>query len=267
MSRRLRKQFIYGLLYLVILALIGLWFYARFIKVAPSCFDRIQNQNEEGVDCGGVCANICTAGAEAIELVGGQGAAGNLFYGFPDSGHVELMAKIQNPNSNLASPYFPYVFRLHKSDGSFVDINGSSFIYADDIKYIIEVGGLPPGVTSSTISRVEFFIPETNNISSAQLVKAQGFEKPQVKVRDQQISNLSSGVEVDGHIANEGTIDVPGVTVGAIFYDALGQIIGVSKTQLDAIAAGDVRAFSITHPPLSSLSPSATVIVFSASRP
>ena len=260
MSRRLRKQCIYGLLYLVVLALIGFWFYGWFIKAAPSCFDTIQNQNEEGVDCGGVCGNICTAGALPIEQTG------SVFYGFPDAGHIELMAKIQNPNSGLAATYFPYLFRLHKTDGTTVDVSGSSFIYADDVKYIIEVGGLPLGIASSSISRVEF-TAESTTATGIQWVKAEGFQKPQVKVRDNQISNTLAGVEVDGHIANEGTIDVPHVSLGVIFYDALGQIIGVSKTQLDTIVAGEVRAFSVTHPPLDRLNPSATVIVFSASRP
>jgi hypothetical protein len=258
MSRRLRKQFIYGFFYLIILALIGSWFYGRFFRAVPSCFDRIQNQNEEGIDCGGVCANICTAGAAPIELVG------SVFYGFPDEAHIELMAKIQNPNSDLAAANFPYLFRLFKADGTSADVNGSSFIYADDVKYIIEVGGLPPGITSSSVSRVEF---SAGPAAGIQWVKPEGFTKPQVKVRDQQISTTLSGVEVDGHIANEGTIDVRQVTIGAIFYDTLGQIIGVSKTQLDTVVAGDVRSFSITHPPLDRLNPAATLIVFSASRP
>lgn len=256
MSRRFTKQFLYGILYLAIFVLIGFWFYGRFIRVAPSCFDGVQNQNETGVDCGGVCARVCTANANRIEQVG------NVFYSSPDAGHIELMAEVQNPNSDLAAKSFTYVFRLYQTDGTSIDVAGVSFLYADETKYIVQVGGAPPGVDPSKITRADFLAG-----SDVEWVAAETFTKPDVKVRDQQISNTASGVEVDGHVSNEGTIDVPSVFVTAIFYNSFGLVAGVSNTQLDAVASGDVRPFTIIHPAIAGLNPSATVVSVSAARP
>ena len=41
-----------GFAVLVLLIVLGGIYY---FEPSPSCFDKIQNQNEEGIDCGGVC--------------------------------------------------------------------------------------------------------------------------------------------------------------------------------------------------------------------
>ena len=58
MSYKSRKQFFYGIIYLVIFGLIGAGIYFALTSKEATCFDGIQNQNEEGVDCGGSC-NTC----------------------------------------------------------------------------------------------------------------------------------------------------------------------------------------------------------------
>jgi hypothetical protein len=255
MANRTGKQVVYGAAFLLILFFVGFLVWAKNFHTAPTCFDKKQNQNEEGVDCGGVCARVCTQNAKQIEQ------AGSVFYGFPDQEHLELMAKVQNPNSALAARSFSYVFRLYKEDGTYADIGGTASLYADDVSYVTEIrkkseyGGFVP-------SQAAFLIGE-----NVVWEKAEYFKKPQVAVRDKQVALLPGGIEVAGHIANEGTIGIPSVVLSAVFYGTLGQVVGVSRSELNEIAAGEVRAFSLFHPALSSLAPEATVVSAFPSRP
>jgi hypothetical protein len=58
MEKNLRKRWIIGLLYLVFFSLVVFFFYSVF-KTKETCFDGLKNQNEEDVDCGGVCFKKC----------------------------------------------------------------------------------------------------------------------------------------------------------------------------------------------------------------
>ena len=49
---RLLKQFLYGVFYLAIIAAVGVGFYFHYDNAPPSCFDGIQNEGEQGIDCG-----------------------------------------------------------------------------------------------------------------------------------------------------------------------------------------------------------------------
>ncbi len=59
MSYKVRKQVSIGLVYFLILILLGAGAYFAFFQKKPTCFDKIQNQKEEGVDCGGPCVLSC----------------------------------------------------------------------------------------------------------------------------------------------------------------------------------------------------------------
>ncbi|KKU42980.1 MAG: hypothetical protein UX56_C0001G0015 [Candidatus Azambacteria bacterium GW2011_GWD2_46_48] len=58
MDTRTQKQVIIAIFFLGILFFIGGGFYFAFRSPA-SCFDKIQNQGEEDIDCGGPCATAC----------------------------------------------------------------------------------------------------------------------------------------------------------------------------------------------------------------
>ena len=58
MERNKKKQIVISLIYVTIFLVIVSWIY-YIIRPVPNCFDGKQNQNEEGVDCAGVCAKKC----------------------------------------------------------------------------------------------------------------------------------------------------------------------------------------------------------------
>ena len=53
MNKYTKKQIKIALVYILILAIISTGIFLIISSKGPSCNDKIQNQGEEGVDCGG----------------------------------------------------------------------------------------------------------------------------------------------------------------------------------------------------------------------
>jgi len=63
-----KRRLVILFFFLLIISLISYFIYWKYFKVYPTCFDNIQNQNEEDVDCGGPCKKICTFKAEKVNI-------------------------------------------------------------------------------------------------------------------------------------------------------------------------------------------------------
>src|SRR5882724_8010535 len=97
MDRR-AKQIIYGIAFLLFWALIFTGVYFIFFHAAASCFDGVQNQNEEGIDCGSVCPTSCLPQTLApIELVE---PVKNFIV---DQNHLSFLATVKNQNPAYAA--------------------------------------------------------------------------------------------------------------------------------------------------------------------
>ena len=110
MKGRLKKQIIITLIYLVIFLtffwFIFSWWSARSIP-RESCSDGIRNQNEEDVDCGGICRNACVPVAK-YELSTSSA-------GFVEAGAAnkyDLYGEVINPNNDFGSNEFQYSFKI-----------------------------------------------------------------------------------------------------------------------------------------------------------
>ncbi len=236
MSRRV-KQVLYGFFYLAVLGGIGAGVYFLFLKPGPSCFDGIQNQGEQGVDCGGPCARQC-ASVNVQPVV----ALGTVRVFSPISGSESVLAKLENANAASAAQAFDYTVTLYGMDGSttVATVKGSSFIYADETKYLI----LPNVQVSSTVGSANVAIGGIQWISASQM----GLP-PQFSFTN--ITNTpapNNFVTVSGNITNLDASSFNTVLVGAIFKDAAGTPVGASQTEINALAPGAAQPFSITYP-------------------
>ncbi len=242
------KQFVYGFFYLAILSGITFVVYSTWFKTAPSCFNGIKDAGERGVDCGGVCQKICLPfGLSNIEI------SGNPFLFRPTLSSVSAMAQVKNTNSDFAAKGFPYKFVFYDNDNKVVkEINGESFIYASEIKYVGEFNLVFDGVEK--VATVDF------SAGKPEWVPKSSFEKPDLSKQYKTYVSDDGKVKVDGSFVNSGSAYVPRLTVFAVFYSKLGQIAGVSKSEIENVAPGQQKNFSVSHPPLPNLNLSATQI-------
>ena len=73
MENTKRKKIVIIFIYLTFFLLFSLSLYFYF-KPQPSCSDGKQNQNEQGVDCGGVCVQECDIVKAQPLIIGETGA-------------------------------------------------------------------------------------------------------------------------------------------------------------------------------------------------
>jgi len=244
---RIVKQVVYGGVYLCIFFGIAVWVYFLYLKPAPTCFDNIQNQGEQGIDCGGPCAKVCTP--TDIQPITVNSVA--TFRTSPN--HVTFLASLTNVNQDFAARNFDYRFDLHDATGTVIQsFSGQSFIYAGEVKFLI----LPNMEVSSSVSSV------TLTAVNPEWIKGSDFgAAPQFVFRNEETKTMSSStIGVSGTVTNEDVSAFNKITVVAIFKDAEGSPVGASQTELDNIAANGTYDFSVIYPSVQNVDLTATEV-------
>lgn len=255
MDRRLRKQMLYGTFYVCVLLIIVIGFYFLFLQPAPSCFDNVQNQGELGIDCGGPCAEICLPqGLKQIEQVDRISAFE------PDSAHVSLLVRVNNPNIDYASKNFTYTFALYDNQNKLVkSFSGDSYIYGGEVKYLF----LPNlALSRSSFDRTELSIKTTEWIPATQFKGP-----PQILAQSVRTSISGNDLTVDGQVVNSDTSVFPKVLIIAVFRGQYDQSAGVSQTEIENLVPNETRQFSIFYPAIENVDLSGTKLFIYAQRP
>ncbi len=255
MGKRLIKQIAYGIFYLFFFAGIIYGSYVLFIRPAPSCFDKIRNQNEEGVDCGGPCAAACIP-AELRPIV----AIDRILKFSSTPSSISILAKISNANLDYAAKNFSYKFNFYKANGDFVgSLGGNSFIYAGEVKYLLLPNASLPPVPFSKIDL---------KIENVEWLPGNRFSgPPNVAVSGVATAAEASNLSVDGQITNRDSVSFPAVTAVAIFRGQFGQIAGASQTEISNLLPNETRKFSIIHPLIPSVDLNGTSVFVYSRRP
>ena len=248
------KQLLYGIFYLVLLTGIGYWFYGAFLRPAASCFNNVQDAGEEGIDCGGVCSRVCLPPDLRPVSPVGQALFFPLVSATGTAPSVSVFARIQNPNQTIAAKSVEYTLNFYDAGGSVVkSLTGSTSIYAGEERYVpIAKLDLPQGP-----------LPQRGELTlgSVDWIKAIDFPKPQVDLQNASTSVNGAGVTVSGTLTSSDALTLPTAHILAIFYSPLGQAVGISTTERYDILSGEVRSFTIAHPPIQNIDPKKTQVI------
>ncbi len=230
---RTRKQIIIGFVYLLLFALVGAGFYYGFIYQAPSCLDNIKNQDEEDVDCGGICPEICipvinieVAFTQAISL---------------SDGYYDLVAKIRNPNPNYGAPVLRYRFELKDASSQIIaQKEGVTFILPNSSKYLIENNFF----ATSTVAAVSLKVEPLNKSNAKQM---KNYEPVELVVKDKRFENFNQpnlAAEASGVVENKTTFGFDKVVVSIVLFDENKKAVGAAKSAMGTLIAGEERYFS-----------------------
>jgi hypothetical protein len=229
---RFSKQFVFGLIFLIIIGLVGWGIYSVFIKLAPSCANNVQDQGETGVDCGGPCISCALKTLKPIQVDQGWPKA---FRATDTASGV--VAEIYNPNPEWAAKSFNYQLNLKDQFGNVLKmISGTSFAYGGELKYIIE-------------PRVEISIGKITSseilIANPQWVSISDYPKPDVEVQGTK-TDKTDALFVKGKIVNRSEIDFPTAMAYALVYNKNGNLIAASKTIVDNVPKFGSKDFKIS---------------------
>lgn len=215
-----RRLIIIGIIAAVIALALGVFYFAA-IHVPPSCTDRKQDQGEEGVDCGGPCAYLCTA-SEAPPSARFARALS------PVPGRIDVIAYIDNPNADAAAKALPYTIELYDSSNAIVAKKEGTVDLPPAATVPVFVPAIASGSASSTRAFITFDAP-------AHLWYRSTGDRLVPQVGDALLA-LGDAPRITAEATNPGTATLQDVAFVATIFDASGNAIAASHTVVPAIA-------------------------------
>lgn len=237
-TSRSRKRLFVASTYIVIVFLVG-WIINVMRQPAPTCSDGVKNQDETGVDCGGVCGACAVERLQPDNLDIQETA---LVYGGVDT--YDVLAKIVNPNPEDGAESFDYDFILKDDQGNVLaERKGRSFILPGETKYLLATqlssGSLPKKIAL-----------EISNIQWKYFTG--GYQdRPVINVYSKRYDRITSGVgfgEATGLVVNESPFDFVNVRVNIVLRDGNGKPIAVNYTEMQTLKSAEKRDFRLTWP-------------------
>lgn len=215
---------------------IGLYF---LLRPNPTCLDGKQNQDETGIDCGGICANAC------IELVTGEPLVIREVTALPVAeNQYDVVARIYNPNNTVGAESFTYTVRLIDSNG--IEVGKTSqtgWVLPQETKSLLVF--MLPAESKPTKATVEI-----TDIKWERLTNYDG--RPKLGVYNKRYEETGRGGEyggvASGLVTNESGYDYRLVTVKVIARDTDGKPLAMNQTDLRTFLVGQQREFRLPWP-------------------
>ncbi len=186
---------------------------------APTCSDGIQNQGEEGIDCGPVCGisceqkylkNLTYSNAKIIQL----------------NDVVSVYFDLINSNPNFGLENFRYQLDIYGFAGKLLkSVTGDSFVYPNETKKIVEAGIKILGQAESV--KISF--------SNVNWQPSSAFRSIKLENVNAVVSKEGDFFVISGIIRNSYNFTIPKVVINGFLTDKDGNVLGVSKTEVDQL--------------------------------
>lgn len=215
-----RKQAIIWVIILIIFGVIGIaaW---TVLHRDPTCSDRQKNQNEQGVDCGGVCDLMCKDSVQEPVILWQR------FFKV-SNGIYTAATMIQNPNLYSRATDVPYRIRLYDEDGvTIFERNGYMTLYPKYSFPIIDSG-------IRTLERVP--VRMTFEFTGDPVWYRAEEQITNLSIVNDVVFNEKTSPRIDASIRNDSNTIRKAVKVAALVYDPDGNVMAVSQTVVDAVA-------------------------------
>ncbi len=234
-SSRKDRQIAAVSVYIVIATVLAALVYFMFFRVPPTCFDNDQNQDEQGIDCGGVCALACKEVVEAEDLELSETVfvpAGN--------GSYDALIRVHNQNDLAGASSFSYrIDLLDASGNTLVSRVGTSYILPQEKKYVTEMNMDTP----------EAPVAMKAVLSDVTWENFSGYvEKPTINIYNKSYSQVTDGVgfsKAFGLVSNESPYDFQKIIVRVILRDQSGKILAFNSTEQRTMKSHEERDFTL----------------------
>jgi len=240
MEKRVLKQLIIGLIFVLIIGGVGYGIVDYFFIVEPTCFDNIQNGQEGGIDCGLLACGIeCEPEIMPLNIQFQE-----LIEVRPND--YDFVAQVNNPNSLFGALRARYEMELQRQDGASLSrfapaMTGTFYMLPGQTRYVI-ISGL-----RSDSALTGAFI----NIIEVEWEKVQSFEEINFPVQRESYEVINrNGVysELEAVILNNSDFDFDRVEVGVVLFDDNNSIIAVNKTDIRTFISRTERSFQVSWP-------------------
>lgn len=214
-----RRFIIIGSVIAVVITLIALTTIAIMYE-APSCEDGIQNQEEEGTDCGGPCSYLCTEAVTAPVVKFTRTFS-------PREGRHDVIAYVENPNRSEAARAVHYTLEVYSPESDLLATKTGSI-------------DLAPGAVTPV------YVPEAYRgegaVGQAFLTLDQEslrWYEPKDKHVAPRVTNIETTTgeapRIRATIENPTAFPIYDITPIATVFDAKGNAIAASQTYLSQL--------------------------------
>jgi len=227
-----KKQSLYGILAVFLIGLIvGVTVYYKYFNQKETCFDGLKNQNEVNVDCGGVCAKVCTEEVKDL-LVQYE----RFFLAAPQT--YSLLASVENLNQGIYAKEMRYVFKTYDRDGVTLDERYAKSYVAPNTTFPITEYGVYLGERIPTKTTISFLGPIDWQRGS--------FDEPQISVINIRLNGENEKPSAEASIKNNEVYEIRNIKVIVVVYDVLNNVIGTSSTLVERLGAKSSQSISFT---------------------
>lgn len=218
-----RRFFILLLISSVIVAFLAVVLISAFSKT-PSCTDGIQNQDEEGIDCGGSCSYLCT-GLQRPPTVLFTKTISN------GTGRTDVVASVENSNATAAAKNVPYTITLYGTNQVFVqEVTGTLDLPPSSIVPIFI-----SGISSGNQKVTNAFLTISSSSPKWFTMTSDGRVRP--VVTNTTLGGSESVPRINAVLGNAGIVTLTDVPVIVFVHNDQGEIIAASKTIVPTIPA------------------------------
>jgi len=224
MSWAARRRFIILLIIgAVVAAFLAVVLIATLYKT-PTCTDGIQNQEEQGIDCGGPCPYLCTA-LEQPPVVLFTKVLRNA------DGRTDVIAMVENKNANAAAKNVPYTITLYGVGNVFIQKVDGTLDLPPRTTEPVYVSGVVSGNQKVTSAFLDI------NSSSPQWYFMPSDLRVVPTVLDTSRSSTVSGSRIDATLSNPSVTPLVNVEAIIFVYNANKDVIAASRTIVPSIAS------------------------------
>lgn len=204
----------------VVVAFLVVVLISTFYKT-PSCSDNVQNQGEQGIDCGGPCPYLCTA-LEQPPVV--------LFTQVINVGaRTDIVAEVENKNTSAAAKNVPYVISLYDTKHELIqNINGTIDLppRSTEPVYI-------PGAYAGQRKAASAFLSIDSSLPEWFTLLTGSYVVPTVSNITK--SGTASNPRIEAKITNSSFSALADVTVIIFVHDAKNNVIAASSTVIPSL--------------------------------
>ncbi len=215
-----RRLIIFGIIAAVLAVALTIFYFTNY-HIGPSCTDNKQNQNEEGIDCGGICTYLCTESVQTPSVRFVRPLT-------PVPGRTDVIAYIDNPNTNSAASALHFTIELYGEDNTVIAKKEGTV-------------DLPPAST------IPIFVPDFFSGSASVARAFVTFDTPEhlwYLYKDTRVIPVVADVRIDqssmpritATVRNPSVTPLSNIVFVATVFDADGNAIAASRTIAPAIA-------------------------------
>ncbi len=216
---------------IIILAVI---FLINYFTPAPSCFDNKQNQNEEGVDCGGAHCIPCSQKVHDITILWSRSFKVR-------DGVYDSAAYLENSNQFLETKKFDYVIKLFDNNNVLIAVKENTTFVDPGERFVL----FEPGI--QTLNR-----EPAKTILEIRSISWEAAEASPVKIdvlrADRFLEGSTTVPRVEVSVKNQAPAAYKNIEATAVLWGANDEALGVSRTVMDNIDIGAEKKVICTWP-------------------